>query len=267
MSVSGIDSCSLVPLYLEQFFREKQLGHATAFLWHRRDNRLSLFTNWHVASGRNHETGECLNRMAGIPDHLRLHVPHNERGLPPLILRIPTMDEDGDPLWTEHPQFGREVDVVSLEVEALSPSRFSIMPINAIPTVRLKQRVGMPLYILGYPFGRSRYGLPVWKQGSFASEPCLAPDLDQRYLIVDTASRPGMSGSPVIQRVHGQIELEDDAFGRTAAGDGACRFVGIYSGRFHTHDASDAQLGRVWPARLVEEIADHAARGASAIGR
>jgi hypothetical protein len=114
----------------------------------------------------------------------------------------------------------------------------------------------MPLFILGYPFGRKGYGMPVWKQGSFASEPFMAPTFD-RYLIVDTASRPGMSGSPVIQRVHGIVEFDDGRRG-PPNGDGACRFVGIYSGRFHTNDSTDAQLGRVWPARLVEEVVSQA---------
>ncbi|MEJ7935979.1 hypothetical protein WG907_17240 [Sphingobium sp. AN558] len=128
---------------------------------------------------------------------------------------------------------------------------------NAIPTVTLKQRIGIPVFILGFPFGRLGVGMPVWKQGALASEPFLAPLLDHRLLIVDTASRPGMSGSPVIQRVHGQVELAG-GYGRNASGDGACNFIGIYSGRFHTNDGSDAQLGRVWPAILVEEGADRA---------
>lgn len=137
------------------------------------------------------------------------------------------------------------------------------MPMNAIKTVPLKQRIGMPLFILGFPFGRIGAGMPVWKRGSFASEPFLSPDIDHRYLIVDTASRPGMSGSPVIQRVHGEVELEDNRYGRPASGDGVCNFVGVYSGRFHTEDQKDAQLGRVWPKRLVEEIVTEAMRRTS----
>lgn len=57
----------------------------------------------------------------------------------------------------------------------------------------------------------------------------------------------------MIQRVHGQVELEE-GHGRLSSGDGACNFIGIYSGRFHTNDASDAQLGRVWPAVLVKDV-------------
>lgn len=253
MTAPGIDTCSLVPLFVEAFFGDQVLGAATAFLWLGFDTRLSLVTNWHVVSGRNHETGDVTHKQGGIPDHLRVHVPLNDRGLPPLIVKVPTVDEEGEPLWIEHPEYGRDVDIAALQIDLPPPGEAALMPMNVIKTVALKQRIGMPMFILGYPFGRLGIGMPVWKQATFASEPYLAPDWDHRFLIVDTASRPGMSGSPVIQRAHGQVELED-GFGRIEGGDGACRFVGIYSGRFHTNDLTDAQLGRVWPAALVEDV-------------
>ena len=253
MTAPGIDTCSLVPLYVEAFFGDQPLGGATAFLWFRFDQRLSLVTNWHVVSGRNNETGEVTHKLGGIPDHLRVHVPLNDREEPPLIVKVATVDSDGEPLWVEHPEYGRSVDIAALDIALPPPGEASHMPINAIRTVALKQRIGMQIFILGYPFGRLGIGMPVWKQATFASEPYFAASKHQRYLIVDSASRPGMSGSPVIQRAHGEIELED-GHGRVVSGDGAVNFIGIYSGRFHTNDPSDAQLGRVWPATLVQEV-------------
>lgn len=254
MTAPGIDTCSLAPLYVEPHFGETRIGTATAFLWLLRSGELALITNWHVAAGRNHETGECLHPQAAIPDHLRVHVPYNDRGKAPLIVRVPTVDDDGKRLWVEHPEHGASVDVVAFSISLPPPSLVSTMPMNAMKSLALKQRIGMPVFILGFPFGWMGIGMPVWKQGTFASEPFLAPDGDHRFLIVDTASRPGMSGSPVIQRQHGQIEMEGEQYGRMPKGDGAMCFVGVYSGRFHTHNANDAQLGRVWPARLVHEI-------------
>ncbi len=258
MTPHGIDACSSVPLFVEAYFGETLLGVATAFTWLRHDCKLSLLTNWHVASGRNHETGQPTQSHGGVPDHLRVHVPLADRAKPPRIVHVPTIDAEGAPLWTEHPQHRKDIDVVSLEID-VPPSGFGLIPLNAIPMAPLKQRVGMPVFILGFPFGRMGIGMPVWKQGSFASEPFLANGMDHRFLIVDTASRPGMSGSPVIQRVHGAVELED-SYGRISNGDGACNFIGIYSGRFHTNDPSDAQLGRVWPAALVAEVVAAAQR-------
>lgn len=229
MTAPGIDACSLVPLYVEAFFGDQLLGGATAFPWLRFDGRLSLVTNWHVVSGRNNETNEVTHKQGGIPDHLRVYVPLNDLDQPPALVKVATVDVDLPP-----------------------PSQASVMPMNAIGSVALKQRIGMQIFILGYPFGRMGIGLPVWKQAILASEPYFLSK-HQRYLIVDSASRPGISGSPVIQRVHGQVELEE-GYGRVSGGDGAVNFIGIYSGRFHTNDSSDAQLGRVWPAVFVREV-------------
>jgi hypothetical protein len=253
MTAPGIDTCSLVPLYVEAFFGDQLLGGATAFPWLRFDGRLSLVTNWHVVSGRNNETNEVTHKLGGIPDHLRVYVPLNDLDHLPKVIKVSTIDSDGEPLWVEHPEHGRAVDIAALDVELPSPDEASVMPMNVIGSVALKQRIGMQIFILGYPFGRMGIGLPVWKQATLASEPYFTGSQHQRYLIVDSASRPGMSGSPVIQRVHGQVELEE-GYGRVSGGDGAVNFIGIYSGRFHTNDSSDAQLGRVWPAVFVREV-------------
>jgi hypothetical protein len=74
-----------------------------------------------------------------------------------------------------------------------------LYPINLITSKPLRIRVGMEVFILGYPFGASPPAFPVWKRGTIASEPDLAR-LTQGYYLVDTASRPGMSGAPVILR-------------------------------------------------------------------
>ena len=66
MTAPGIDTCSLVPLYIEAFFGDQLLGGATAFPWLRLDGRLSLLTNWHVVSGRNNETYEVTHTQGGI---------------------------------------------------------------------------------------------------------------------------------------------------------------------------------------------------------
>src|SRR5262245_19165118 len=71
---------------------------------------------------------------------------------------------------------------------------------------------------------------------------------------LDTASRPGMSGSPVILRSYGTHLTEGHKF--TLSGGAANKFIGIYSGRLHTTDPLDAQIGMVWPATYIDEIID-----------
>jgi hypothetical protein len=115
----------------------------------------------------------------------------------------------------------------------------------------LSIQIGMDVFILGYPFGAPPPGFPVWKRGSIASEPDLVR-LGTDYLLVDTASRPGMSGAPVIRRswrdhiVAAEIAARDDIV--------ATKFIGVYSGRLHTKDPSDAQIGMVWSASFINEI-------------
>jgi hypothetical protein len=61
-----------------------------------------------------------------------------------------------------------------------------------------------------------------------------------------------MSGSPVIrriwnQRVDGDKVIPSPTPLRT-------EFVGVYSGRRHTKNQNDAQLGLVWPSQNILDI-------------
>src|SRR5437773_905449 len=80
----------------------------------------------------------------------------------------------------------------------------------------------------GYPYGLAGAGFPVWKRGSFATEPGISPAI-QLHMFIDTASRPGMSGSPVIRRSWSTHLLEGNSISMGAAT--GTRFVGVYSGR------------------------------------
>jgi hypothetical protein len=116
----------------------------------------------------------------------------------------------------------------------------------------LKIIIGMDVFILGYPFGAKPPGFPVWKRGSIASEPDLVRQTTGYYLI-DTASRPGMSGSPVILR--SWTSLMDEP-GMVASQDRPLnRFIGVYSGRL-TSEVFEAQIGMVWHESFIPEIID-----------
>ena len=72
--------------------------------------------------------------------------------------------------------------------------------------------------------------------------------------MVDTASRPGMSGAPVIRRSWGTHALENGAF--PANSTPQSKFIGVYSRRLHTDDPSNAQIDMVWPADDINDIID-----------
>jgi hypothetical protein len=159
-----------------------------------------------------------------------------------------------DPAWYEPPTFGRKVDVVALPLSDEIKSKYQLFPINAIEFNKgFKEKVADDAFVVGYPFADITYAsLPIWKRASLASE----PDIDVDHLpkmLIDTATRPGLSGSPVImQRVglhrgQGGVLTDDTIIGRIR------NFVGIYSGRIG-EDELKAQLGIVWKARVISEI-------------
>ena len=125
-------------------------------------------------------------------------------------------------------------------------------PINKLPRTPLSVQIGMDVFVLGYPFGSAPPSFPVWKRGSIASEPELVR-LGEKYYLVDTASRPGMSGGPVVLRTYGAHLTES---GPSMTTEPATKFLGIYSGRLHTKDPEDAQLGEFGRNRSVSEIVE-----------
>ena len=93
----------------------------------------------------------------------------------------------------------------------------------------------------------------MWKRGSIASEPDLVK-LTTRYYLIDTASRPRMSGSPVILRSWSNHTLESSNWVATTDRP-IDRIIGIYSGRKDNAPA-EAQIGMVWHVDYIDEIID-----------
>jgi hypothetical protein len=127
----------------------------------------------------------------------------------------------------------------------------SLYPLNELANAPLRIEIGMDVFILGYPFKIEPPAYPVWKRGSIASEPQLAP-LTTSYMLVDTASRPGMSGAPVIRR---SWTNHMDQRGVVAFVDPPLnKFIGVYSGQVRTDHPHEAQIGLVWDGSLIDEI-------------
>ncbi|WP_027545315.1 hypothetical protein [Bradyrhizobium sp. WSM2254] len=61
-----------------------------------------------------------------------------------------------------------------------------------------------------------------------------------------------MSGSPVIRRIWNQRVDGDKVI--PCPTPLRTEFAGVYSGRRHTKNESDVQLGLVWPRNCIEEI-------------
>ncbi|MCK1680824.1 trypsin-like peptidase domain-containing protein [Bradyrhizobium sp. 147] len=243
-----IDQYSLGALPIEMYFNDTLLSQGTGFVWIDGDS-FFLITNWHNVSGRNPNTGKHLSPTAAEPNRLRIWFNTKGEMGNKTAKFIPLRADTGEPTWFVHPEHARNVDVVALALTAFAD--VEMYPINEMESSNLQLSVGMDVYVLGYPYGLGGAGLPVWKRGSFATEPGISPAI-QLHMFIDTASRPGMSGSPVIRRSWSTHLLEQNAIEMGAPI--ATRFVGVYSGRMSSSDPLDAQLGIAWPASLVPEI-------------
>lgn len=246
---------SVASLPLELRFQGQGLSTATGFVVER-DGRRLLVTNWHVVTGRRPDTGALLSQSGGVPDEVI--VIHNQAGaLGTWVPRAePLYAPNGDPLWREHPVHHRAVDVVALELTHLDDvDIYAHDPWAAGPGLAMGVTSG--LSIVGFPFGISGGGgLGVWVQGTVATEPALDFEGMPRFLI-DSRTRPGQSGSPVLAyHAGGAVPMQD---GSTAVFGGSVeQFVGAYSGRI----SDESDLGFVWKAAAVRDVVDQGVAGA-----
>ena len=67
-----VDYFSLVPVQIILSFGQNEIARATGFIYNRNGSNY-LITNWHVLSGRNAETGLCLDtKQLCIPDAIQI---------------------------------------------------------------------------------------------------------------------------------------------------------------------------------------------------
>jgi hypothetical protein len=72
----------------------------------------------------------------------------------------------------------------------------NVVESNAVLDASASQEV----FVVGFPFGMiANAPAPIWKRGSIALDPTFDPE-GLPKMLVDTATRPGMSGSVVIAR-------------------------------------------------------------------
>jgi|26BtaG_2_1085354.scaffolds.fasta_scaffold00059_42 S1-C subfamily serine protease len=220
------------------------------------NERTFLITNWHNVTGRNPITKEPLSKShAGIPDifitYLRLKEKSGHAELN--TIKLYNDNEMTKPKWLIHPEHKEKVDVVAIEID--KEEKYVYSSINKADfDDDIPPEVGDECFVIGYPFEDFRYlGLPIWKKASIATEPSVNEDQLPK-LLIDTATRPGLSGAPVIyQRIgihkagpNGQLN-NDSLIGRIRG------FLGIYSGRIGKGELQ-AQLGIVWKEKVILEI-------------
>lgn len=247
-NLSAIDQFSVVSLPVSVLFNEIELSIATAFVWQDSDQPY-LVTNWHVVSGRNFETGATLHKQAAEPNILRVFftVRGNLGGRG--SFEIPLRNEDGEPRWRVHPRRGHKVDVAVLPLPAI-PGHLELHPMNRLKQHPIRYGVASDVFVVGYPMGLNAF--PIWKRGTIAAEPNLSYfGENPPPFLIDSATRQGLSGSPVILREQNYVDERTNIMEMGSIGS---RFIGVYSGRYAPRDPLEAQIGMVWPDHLLTEI-------------
>lgn len=263
-----VDRFSLCVIPIRLFCGGCELGTATGFLWSHHE-KVFLVSNWHVFSGRTPRTGQPISKEGAVPDmisFLHFNVVKSETD----EFSLPIHTDRGDATWIEHKQLGQNADVAALDVSNLVKDRvfgnirgrqfqFCLNTLDQVDDALLQ--IANDLFILGFPLGLQPSAfLPIWKRASVASEPDY-PINGLPCFYVDTATREGMSGSPVLLRT-GRYQRRQDGNGTgfysSMSGD-ITQFVGIYSGRNIGRD-HEAQLGLIWKREVLDELlADPAA--------
>jgi len=247
-----LDRLSLASICVVPYSYSKALGVATAFVVEHAGINL-LITNFHVVSGRQPKTRRLLPDAPVQPDRLLIALLADGAKSLVWMPHIQLLLDGTTEGWIEHPTLGHSFDVVALPLA--KPARARLFPYSRESGASLAIHMASQVAIIGFPHGISTGGLlPIWKSGTIASE----TDNDITgvdYFLVDSNTRKGMSGSPVIARRFGTALHESGGVGLGGVTD---RVLGVYAGRML--DAPDVTIGRVWVWEKVQELIDHAVR-------
>jgi len=206
-------------------------------------------------------------------------------------LVMPLYDEKLNPCWFEHPE-RHKIDIAVLEIPRPLEENFQFVDIQSVEDEgNIPEVVAKDVFILGYPFKKDDfknqfgddvpYYLPVWKRGSIASEPELP--LGGRVILIDSLSRAGMSGAPVLiaedrSGMRARTAEADAVIRRIAAGDTSAlreldmskvedvrgkqfRLLGVYSGTIGSTKLAEVALGKCWTVKTLADVLSRAVPG------
>ncbi len=254
-----VNQCSLYSVFLEVIglnqvtHADMRLSCATGCLY-QDSGQVYLVSNYHVFAGRNSETGELMG-FGGTPVKVKVYFLMDSSTLHEHVADYSLVDSDENPIWQEHPEAG--VDVSALPITP--PPGIAHFFLNEIETApglgRDFFRVNQEVSVIGFPFSlRANGKLPIWKRSVIASEPFSEFSENPRKILIDTASRPGMSGSPVIFAASNTGPVLFDGRKLTVDMPSVKIALGIYSGRIAGADELAAQIGIVWTMPCVQEV-------------
>ena len=206
----SINPYSLASYYVELYYGDDKIGNATCFFTERQ-SQLYLVTNLHVVTGIDTDTRAYLDNKGRFPQKMRIFLPQVENAALAFTddgyFEIELYDNDEVPLWYELKINDKRVDIAVMPINKEINGYYETIESAAEPyNDSVPFEIASDIYVVGFPFGRIGGVLPIWKRASVASEPEV--DIDNMpYFFADTASRSGMSGSPVIYYSQRPIHL------------------------------------------------------------
>lgn len=247
---SVIDPFSAVSLRLTGLSADESIGTATGFIIVNKSKRY-LVTNWHVVTGKDpNKNFAIMDKRGRIPSHISIRF--SGRKLGSYVDKVEPLYENNKPRWIEDKVLGGRIDVIALPLTIpVVDNTISIYPVelftkNAVLN-NLLIEVTSTVFIIGYPYGYSASGLPIWKTGHIASEPQVGYNGLPCFLI-DATTRSGMSGSPVVSKVNPGNYPMKDGNSVMVTGTGT-KLLGIYSAQ-----STDHEIGVVWHPEVISDL-------------
>lgn len=273
-------------VHLTMRFNETVLSVGTGVIYHT-DNQYFIVTAWHNLSGLHSETLNNLSKKGGRPNNVvvSIAVSYSKLGVIRQSVTLPLTDEEKS-LYYIHPKNWPRIDVGVIPFDPsaehtselylstgetkkvrmclLTPmadgTKAEICPVQKyfVPDENLINRwletveVTEELFIPGYPHNiHDYYSQPVWKRATIASSVRLGWNREPKFL-VDSASKSGMSGSPVLYySPSGTVKILGSSY---MFGQDVAILAGIYVGRLGVEGDTDPQVGTVWKQSVIDEI-------------
>lgn len=267
--MQNVHGLSLLTTLVSLQMKGEPVSIGTGFFYGRNDGDkkiIFLATNYHVITGISPNEKD---KKPVLGDEIIIHL-RDENGKAHLEA-IPLFI-DNFQNWLEHPT-DEEADIVLIPLpgKLLDKVDFSYIG-NETKIDNLLLHPSSPVVMIGYPHGYrdSVNNLPIWKTGSLASEP--EYDFDgKKVIVVDISAFPGMSGSPAFYVSHNGYTTKNGDI--TVGGGMAVHFLGVYASMpmlnsdlyleqvqnqytYKVSHSESLQLGHVWKAKLLEEIAN-----------
>lgn len=281
-----MSTSSFSVVHLKMRFGSTELSTGSGILYLYKENYY-IVTAWHNLSGRHSEHLGFLSREKAAPNNAVVSITREFPGFggTRLPFVIPLTDDE-QTFYYVHPINYPRIDVAIIPLSLKQPYELDIRtgdgktfqpammlidekPIKSelcpIQKYSFKNEeilidfldnldVTDELFIPGYPENLYDYtGQPVWKRATVASSFKTGWNREPKFLI-DSASRPGMSGAPVFYySKEGHIKSKSKTY---VCGHEVVVFVGVYVGRIETASKEDAQIGIVWKFSVIDEIID-----------